>query len=163
MVLARSVAKSDADRKLFDNIEKYDCHVISVANIVGEEGPTFSYSIGLTTTLNAPELLIVGLGSKLAHTMINGYRDDIKNGREFIPGAFYSGFLDGFDVLLIEANESARKDFAIWADWYHERMHFPLYQCIWPTTSGVWPWQTNADADFKSTQPILGDIPKSLK
>ncbi|GJL95733.1 MAG: hypothetical protein DHS20C05_21380 [Hyphococcus sp.] len=163
MVLDRSVAKDSNDKKVFDNIEHHDCHVISVANRVGEEGPIFSYSIGLQTSLGCPELLIIGLSSKLAHAMINGYRDDIKAGREFIAGEFYSGFLEGFDVLLIEANQTARKKYAIWADWYHERKEFPLFQCIWPTTSGVWPWSANASDDLKSDQPILGTLPSHLQ
>jgi len=159
MVLDQSVAKSEADNKLFDNIEKYDCHIISVAKAVGEEGPNFSYSIGLAKSLGAPEMLIIGLDSKLSAAMINGYRDDVKAGREFVPGNFYSDFLDGFDVLLIEANQQARKEYAIWADWYHERIEFPLIRCIWPTTSGFWPWDNEASESVKRDQPILGNLP----
>lgn len=162
MVLDRNVAKNANDQRLFDNIEHYDCHVINVANKVGEEGPIFSYSIGLTHTLKAPELLIIGLDGRLAHSMINGYRDDIKNGKNFFAGKFYSDFLEGFDVFLIEANDVARKDYAVWADWYHERTKFPLLQCVWPTTSGIWPWQPEASEQFKSNQPILGKLPDNL-
>ncbi|MEM9495294.1 MAG: DUF4262 domain-containing protein [Pseudomonadota bacterium] len=163
MVLGKSAAQSDADRRLFDDIEKYDCQVLSVANAVGEEGPCFSYCIGLATSLGAPELLVVGLNGKLSHSMINHYRDEIRNGRKFVAGTFDSGFLEGFDVLFIEANQTARKEFATWADWYHERTEFPLYQCIWPTTSGIWPWQAEASENFTRTQPILGNLPENMK
>ncbi|MEM9648225.1 MAG: DUF4262 domain-containing protein [Bacteroidota bacterium] len=96
MVLDRAIAKTNADKKLFDNIERYDCHVISVHNRADETGPLFSYSIGLTETVGCAELLIVGLPSKLAHAMINWYRDDAKAGSKFFAGQFYSGFLEGF-------------------------------------------------------------------
>jgi hypothetical protein len=162
MVLDRSAAKTDGDRRLFDNIEKYDCHILSVANREGEEGPVFSYSIGLYHRLGVPEMLVLGLPSKLCHSMINGYRNDIRAGKIFEPGNFYPDFLEGFEILFIEANEKARKEFACWADWYYERQPFPILQCIWPTTTGVWPWQANADDEFKERQPILGKLPDGL-
>ena len=92
MPLDRSVAKNANDEKLFDNIEQYDCHVISVANAEGQSGPVFSYSIGLAHSLNAAELLIIGLGGNLAHAMINGYRDAIKKGAHSKPGISMAAF-----------------------------------------------------------------------
>lgn len=133
---------------------------MSVANGPEDSGPIFTYSTGIFQRLNAPELLIIGLDSRFSACMINHYGNQILEGKEsFEAGAFYSGFLDGFDIYMTEGGEVARRDFAVWSDWYYEREPFPLLQCVYPTTSGVWPWDEAASDDFRENQPVLGPIP----
>jgi hypothetical protein len=160
VVLDRSAATRPFEISFFDIIEKHGWHVMSVANEEGEEGPVFSYSTGIFQRLKAPELLIIGLGSKLCAAMINHYGHEIQeNGKRFNAGEFYSGFLEGFDIYMMEPDERARREYAIWADWYYERQPFPILQCVWPATTGPWPWDERASAYLKETQPLLGLAP----
>lgn len=160
MVLDRSVAKKPAEISFFDIIEKHGWHVMSVANAADESGPFFSYSTGIYQKLRAPELLIIGLSSNLSARLINIYGNNILNqGAFFEAGKFYSGFLEGFDVYMTEPDDRARKEFAIWADWYYQRQPFPILQCIWPSTNGVWPWEEAASVELKEMQPLLGSAP----
>lgn len=97
-----------------------------------------------------------GLSEELEHVMINNAGHDIKNGtRRFSAGNYYDEFLGGFDVLMIEVDDAERKKHATWADWFYDRQTFPLLQCVWPNTQGIWPWQEAADDEFKSMQPLL--------
>jgi len=127
---------------------------------LAREGPVFSYSTGIFQKLKAPELLIIGLGGKLGTSLINHYGREILDGNAtFTAGNFYSGFLEGFDVYMMEPDERATKEYAIWADWYYERMPFPILQGVWPSTKGVWPWEEAASASLKESQPLLGLSP----
>ena len=133
---------------------------MSVANGPDDDGPVFSYSTGIYHRLKAPELLIIGLDGKLCAPMINYYGNQILEGAQsFKAGDFYSGFLEGFDIYMFEPDERARKEYAIWADWFYERQPFPILQCVWPTTSGVWPWEDAFGPDLTQIQPMLGPIP----
>lgn len=146
------------EAKFFEIIEKYGWHIMQVSNAEGEDGPTFSYSTGIYKHFGKPELIAFGLSKPLEKSIINSYGGDIESGaRNILPGAYYDGFLDGFDVTFIEANETARQTYACWADWYYQRLPFPLLQCVYPTTSGIWPWEDRASDDFKAAQPLFGD------
>lgn len=136
---------------------------MSVANGPDDDGPIFSYSTGIYQRLNAAELLVIGLPSKLCASMINHYGDEIEKGATFEAGKFYSGFLKGFDIYMMETDKRAKSDFALWADWFYERKPFPILQCVWPTTSGIWPWDEGAYAGFSDNQPLLGLAPGSKK
>jgi len=160
VVLDKSAATKPFERSFFEIIEKHGWHIMSVANGSDDEGPVFSYSTGIYQRLNAPELLIIGLPGKLCASIINHYGREIENnGARFEAGNFYAGFLEGFDVYMMEADGRAKSEFAIWADWYYERQPFPILQCIWPTTSGLWPWDPAAYDGFLDDQPLLGRTP----
>jgi hypothetical protein len=148
----------EPEAKFFEIIKKYGWHVMQVSNVIGESGPTFSYSTGIYRNFAKPELIVYGLSKNLEKSVINSYGDDVRNGhRAFSAGAYFDGFLEGFDVTFIEANEEARTKFACWSDWFYERQPFPMLQLVYPTTSGAWPWEDRASDDFRSAQPLFGD------
>lgn len=149
---------NEADAEFLEIIRKFGWHVMQVSNAIGEEGPTFSYSTGIFEAFGAPEVIVFGLSKELEKSLINQYGDEIKSqGRLIDTGKRQGGFLEGFDVAFIEANDFARKEFCCWADWYYERKPFPLLQLIYPTTSGVWPWEERASEEFRAAQPLFGD------
>lgn len=102
---------SESEEKYRRIIEEYGWHVMQVRNAVGESGPTFSYSTGLWKNYGHPEFIVFGQSDELEHLMINIGGDDVKNGtRKFEAGKYYDGFLGGFDVFMIEAGHTARKE-----------------------------------------------------
>lgn len=154
----------EKDQQFLDIIEKFGWHVTQVRNRRGENGPTFSYSTGIYKKLGAPEIIVFGLSDALEKSIINGYGQDIESRRrEFTAGNFYDGFLEGFDVCFIEANETAQKEYACWTDWFYERKPFPLLQCVYPNTSGIWPWESRSSEEFRQAQPLFGLPPSSDK
>lgn len=56
---------------------------------------------------------------------------------------------------MTSAQEPVKKEYMTWADWYYKREDFPILQCVWPTTNGIWPWDKDADEEFLKIQPLL--------
>lgn len=162
MVVQYEDSLDSRDKKFLEIIEKYDCHVMNVFPTEEDHGPEFTYSTGIYEKLQQPELLIFGLKSNLSHSMVNIYRDQVQNGVTFEHGQYYEGFIEGFSILMINANEAAHKDYATWSQWYYQSQNYPMYQVIWPSTQGIWPWEKDASDFLKDNQPILGSIPDTI-
>ncbi len=141
------------EQKALDNIEKYGCHVLHIFE--GEEQPRFSYSIGIGKQQGRPDLIVVGLKRKLAHSVINNYKDRLLNGETFEPGKYYSDFLGGFDVCFIDVEKSHYKEYFGWGLWLNGGDDFDMLQLIWPTTEGEWPWSPDKSEFYEWAQPIL--------
>lgn len=93
----------ERDQKALDDIEKFGCHVINVME--GEESPQFTYSIGINQKQGMPDPIVIGLKHKLAHSIVNNYKDRLLAGESFEIGKFYSDFLGDFDVTFIEVDK----------------------------------------------------------
>ena len=141
------------EQKIIDNIEKHGCHIMHIF----EEGdlPRFTYSIGIYKKTNMPELIITGLKREVAHWAINEYKSRVAAGEIFEVDKHYSGFLEGFDVTFRDVAKEHYEEHFGWGLWYYGGNTFPVLQLIFPSTSGIWPWDENASDDFKWFQPIL--------
>lgn len=141
-----------AEKKLLADIKKTGWHVIIVPP--DEVGPGFAYSIGLYKTFGHPEIIILGLKGEVAHGLINGIGEAVRNGKKFTSGKFYSGIIEGFKCFLLAVDEKNYEEHVGYARWYYQGNWFPLLQCIFPTATGKFPWQWPSDK--KHLQPILG-------
>ncbi|MBB1400090.1 DUF4262 domain-containing protein [Pseudoalteromonas sp. SG44-8] len=144
---------NETEKEIVRIIEKYGCYVTSVFDPDGES-PNFTYSTGITDTYGAPELIIIGLNTDLAQSIVNNYAGRLKNGEEFTIGEFYEGFLEGFDVTFSGVSLKNKKEYMLSACWYNAD-EFEALQLVYPTTSGVWPWDADASESFLSIQPSL--------
>ncbi|MGB9110243.1 MAG: DUF4262 domain-containing protein [Telluria sp.] len=144
----------EADAKALADIEKYGLHVISVLE---EDGHVpFTYSIGIEQSLGMPELIIVGLKSDVAHSAINECYRQMKEGRVIAPGARIAGLLGGdFECLIGAASPDKVTDYMHWASWLYKGELFRAYQIIWPSTTGVFPWEPGASDWLVARQPLL--------
>lgn len=145
----------ERDRKALEDIEKHGCHVLNVME--GEDQPCFSYSIGINKNQNKPELIVVGLKSTLAHSIINNYCSRLKSGETFTPGKLYADFIEGFEVAFVEVDKKHYKEYLGWALWLYAGSNFTAYQLIWPTTQGLWPWSEGKSEFYMWAQPILNE------
>ena len=141
-----------------NNIDKFG---LSVRHILAEADlPPFSYSIGLFKSYGHPEIIIIGLKQELAHVLINNMAYDIKEGKVFVPFEYTADVLDNFNCYLIEAEKLNYDEYVGGAQQYYEGDGFPLLQCIYPTVSGIFPWEKEWPEDIKNLQPILGPLNK---
>ena len=145
-------ARDPGEAKALADIEKYGCHVINV--LADGDLPPFCYSVGIQKSCGAPELIVIGLKAELAHFMINEYNNRVKDGGPLQIGKYYSGFIEGFDCLLQSVDKKHYGEYFGWDTWLYEGLNYSAVQLIYPTKSGVWPWQPEA-ADIKKWQPIL--------
>ena len=130
------------EEKVLKDIEEYGCHILHIM----EEGeyPRFSYSIGIQKSTCQPELIVTGLEQELAHWIINEYNNRIKAGEVFSPSEFYDGFVGDCDVTFKEVEEKHYHEHFGWARWLYKGNNFKALQLIYPSTTGVWPWEKDA-------------------
>lgn len=57
-----------AERKIVQDVQQFGWHCLGIA--ADEEGPSFSYTIGLQATFRHPEIIIVGLAPQIAYTVL---------------------------------------------------------------------------------------------
>ncbi|PWK46398.1 DUF4262 domain-containing protein [Pleionea mediterranea] len=143
------------DLKALNNIEEYGCHVLKVME--GEGEPSFSYSIGINKKQNKPDVVVLGLNSELAHSMVNNYKDRVIEGEVFEPGRYYSDFLEGFKVCFIKVSKKHFEKYFGWGLWLHNGDDFDMLQIVWPTTDGKWPWDRDKSEFYQWAQPILNE------
>jgi hypothetical protein len=146
----------EAEQRVLANIEKYGCHVWEIA----AEGdlPSFQYSVGIQKTTGAPEIIIIGLKSDVAHWAINEYRDIVKTGRRFRHGEQSDDFFKDLAVTFLNVERIHYREYFGWNRWLYRGDNFDVVQMIWPSAEGLWPWQPAAE-DFQRDQPVLGKLP----
>ena len=144
----------DADEQTaLDNIAKHGCHILHIL----EEGdyPRFTYSIGIQRQTGQPELIVTGLKRELAIWVVNEYSRRVAEGEVFRPDELYDGFIGNFQVTFKEVEKQHYREYFGWARWLYRGDDFRVLQLIYPSTSGVWPWDANATEDYKWFLPKL--------
>lgn len=138
-----------------ENIENYGWHVV---NVLGDEMyPSFSYSVGFYDTFGHPEVIFIGLKTDLAHLLINNIGETIREGFTFQGNVFYSNILDNFQCKMIPVDEDFYGEYVGRAVGYYNQP-FPLLQCVYPTVTGVFPWEEDWPEDLRELQPILREF-----
>lgn len=145
----------DFEKKALENIEKYGCHILHV--LEEENYPCFSYSVGIEKTLAKPELIVLGLKSELAQSIINEYYRPLKEKETFEGGKFYAGFLEGFNITFTEVAPKHYPEYFGWNLWLYKKPGFRVLQMVWPTTAGKWPWDQDRPEYYQWCQPILNE------
>lgn len=145
------------DRRVANDVATHGCHVISVFD-PEEKHPTFSYSIGIQDSAGAPDAIVIGLGPKLGHSIINHYCQRVREGAVFDRGIRYDGFLEGFPVLIEPLRARKHAGYTLGCARYYRDRPYSVVQIVWPSTQGVWPWQKGASAWLVANQPMLGRL-----
>jgi hypothetical protein len=149
---------NETEKSIVDNIEKFGCHVNSVYDSTGES-PSFTYSTGISKNYEAPEIIIIGLPNKLAASVVNNYLRRIKEGETFEIGNLYPDFLANFDITFGPVSLNNKKEFLLSSCWFYND-EFEAVQLIFPTPSGIWPWDDEADKEYHEIQPSLAEKPE---
>lgn len=154
----------ESDRRLLENIEKFGCQVMHISE--EDELPPFAYSVGIQKTSGAPEVVVIGLKRDMAHFVVNEYNKRVREGEKFTPGKRYSGFIGDFEMEVATVHQSHYKEYFGYSLWFYKGPHFDVVQLVFPNTSGVWPWESEATDWFRAWQPILSkpsdDEPSAL-
>jgi hypothetical protein len=151
--LEQIMDESEFERKTLANIEEFGCSVLHIA--AEDDLPPFSYSVGITKVSKAPELVVIGLKQPIAHFIVNEYNKRVRSGEQFVSGNRYSDFIEGFEVQAQTVDPSFYSEYVGYNLWLYDGPNFEVLQFIYPTTSGVWPWEPGASEWFRSNQPIL--------
>lgn len=141
------------EEKALADIEEYGCHVIRV--LEDDEHPPFTYTLGIERTSQQPELLIAGLNQEVSLWIANEYNRRVQAGERFVHGQRVFGFLEGFELEFRNVDESRYREYFGWALWLYRGPSFRVLQAIWPTTTGIWPWEDGGSEWYHYVQPVL--------
>jgi len=142
-----------------DNVEEHGWHAQFVNG--DEIWPAFTYSIGWGLDGDWPEVIIVGQRLEVAHGML-AKMWEIKNKPQ--NEQVRTDILPDFRCKMLRVDFSWYEFlFGAAIDFYMDRnlKAFEAYQCVWPTTSDVLPWEKNAPDAFAMAQPLVNS--KMLK
>jgi len=155
--VTRTLADPDldsSDRRLLTSVRDHGWHVMGILED-GDE-PGWSFTIGLTTSFQHPELVIVGLKTELTHVLLNNLGETIREGRRYSPGDSVEDLLDGYRCEVIKVDRARYHDWLGYARWYYRGDEFEALQIVWPDRDHVFPTATGAPAALVRMQPLLG-------
>jgi hypothetical protein len=145
--------QDDNDRRVIKDIRKHGCHIIHVGP--DDEGPGWSYSIGLFHSYEQPEIMMFGVPWSAAETIINDLAARMKSGEPFSHGMSDAEVLDGHNVMYLSVPDTHYREHFGYAMWFYAGKAFPMLQLVWPDKKGLFPWDAKSTLD-DSIQPLLG-------
>ena len=152
--MVRTVGADSGEIKLIADVEKFGWHCV---NILAEgEEPPYSFTVGLFHTYNYPELIIFGLPDNVAHQILGIAADALKNGAPIDLSCSSEELLEGYACCFAEVPVNQYRENVGFCRWFYEGDAFPLYQIVWPSREGYFPWHPDAATSFRSAQPVLG-------
>ncbi len=120
----------------------------------GEEA-AFSYTTGLWTTLGHPEVIVFGLKSDTAHSVLWDIFRDVKDGKALSAGMRLPDVFGNTDAYLFKVATTHYPEYLGWNRWFYRGDDFPCLQLVWPDRNKVFPWQDGFQGEFRGVQPDL--------
>lgn len=146
------------DREIIDHVAKSGCFIQYVFDAEGVE-PGFGYSVGFTTTVRQPEVIVLGLPFDVVCFMINETLAQCRRGLRLNDWGEVDGLLEGHRCILRSVRpEAIEPEFFSSAMWYHQREFGSsldaAFQIVWPgTINGLFPWDKGCSPDVIEAQP----------
>jgi hypothetical protein len=172
-------ARNQYETNLLEHIRRDGIHVTIVGAAEEDDdsavelyGNAFAYSVGMNYSFSEPDIIVVGLGFELMHSMVNGIRDFVASGNKLHDGMLIPELLVGYQCCLRVVTHSEQKANMRSCEWFYGTREFPAMQCVWPAAhpenaypeaqpeipGHVFPWTPGASLDFRRDQPLLFDI-----
>jgi hypothetical protein len=104
---------------------------------------------------------MLGLSQELMSNTIACIADDIKNGKTYDAYSWSPDLLRDFECYFIEVDKANYSGYVLSDIRLYGGNDFPLLQCVYPTTEGIYPWEEEWPDNIKNLQPLLGPINKT--
>lgn len=152
------------DRRTIDTVLEHGWQVLLVSDSLpcscsdqhdcehDEDLPAFSYTVGLGHRCGHPEVFMSGLDPQVMHRALNDVASRIMKGRRLAPGDVLEGVLAGVPVVAERLTHDALNEMVTWSAWFHRRRTEAL-AIVWPTKTGIFPWQPGAPNVLEQRQP----------
>jgi hypothetical protein len=136
--------KNRGDTKVSSDIQEYGWHCLHVSPRVGEEGASFTYTIGLVLTYDHPELMIFGLGREKSHRILCKCVEMIKSGTQFPTNERVSDVLArDFDVVFKPVRKECFGEYLGTAVRHYGHKEFGAYVLFWPDKEDRFVWESS--------------------
>lgn len=144
---------SPQQRKVLDDIAEHGLHIVHVPD--DDDGPGFSFTIGLWENFEQPEIIVFGLPGEVTEELLNAIADEADDGKRFAADSKHDGLLVDYPVRFFAVPKAAYRDYLGMACWAYEGDDFPCVQFVWPDKQGRWPWDEAVRDGFRDSQPVL--------
>jgi hypothetical protein len=155
--MVRTGGEDKSEQKVIDDIAEYGWHCVHV--IAEGELVEYSFTVGLFRSYGHPELIIFGLPSKISHQILTIAVEAAKTGSPLDLTQPSDALLKNYSCCFAEVPLSEYYEHVGYARWYYQGNGFPLYQIVWPSKSGLFPWHHQATPEFRTTQPVIAQPP----
>jgi hypothetical protein len=126
-------------------------HVMAEDHSVG-----FSYTIGLHQTYAFPEIVVFSLPPLVAHGIFDSVVGRLKSKRPPDLLNVDDELLESCPCCFVKASPFEIPLYARVCQAFYAGRDFSLYQLVWPSPDGLFPWHEAASPEFKAVQPVLG-------
>ncbi len=145
---------SPTHRKLLQDIEDNGVHIVHVP--ADDDGPAFTFTVGLWHSFEQPEVIVFGLQQEVAADLLNALADEAAEGKTFLADSRHEGLLVGYPLRFLEVPKDQYAGHFGMALWAYEGDDFPGVQMVWPDKQGRWPWEPGLREGFAQSQPVIG-------
>jgi Domain of unknown function (DUF4262) len=152
--MPKITATDPGEQKVLDDVSKFGWHCMNVFG--DDEHEPFSYTVGLFQTYGHPELLIYGLPSNIAHSVLNIAAEAAASGKAINLSESTDELLNGYSCVFVPVPLTEYAEHLGFARWYYDGDNFPVQQVVWPSKTGLFPWHPEATIAFRTKQPVLG-------
>jgi len=150
------LAKNAYEELVLRNIKDYGWHFTHVFG--DDNGPSFSYSVGVLASYNHPEIILFGLPQEAAHGLVSLIASRAATGDPVDLSLPSDEIIPGFSCVFVKVSRANRQEYALSDCWLYQGSNFPMYQLVWASTEGLFPWHPDAPESFRWSQPVLGDL-----
>jgi hypothetical protein len=140
-------------KRIVDDVAEYGWHVVWV--LAEGDAPEFAFSVGFFQSYEHPELVIFGLQSKTAHSILATCLERIQDGHPFAGGQVRSDILVDYSVAVLEIDKRYYREYLGSAIGFYDGLDFPALQLVWPDESHRFPWEPDCKPATVAAQPIL--------
>ena len=157
MPTVRTTGDDPAEQQVIDNIAKYGWHCVGISEENDEAA--YAFTVGLFHTYKHPELVIFGLRGEIAHQILSLAVDAILRNEALDLASPTEELLKGYPCCFAEVPASNYHEYVGFCRWFYRGNAFPLYQIVWPSRTGLFPWHPDATQEFKLAQPVIALTP----
>ncbi|MEF3083613.1 DUF4262 domain-containing protein [Luteimonas sp. SMYT11W] len=154
--MIRTSGESESEQKVIDDIANFGWHCVNIHPEGEHVG--YAFTVGLFKTYGHPELIIFGLSAKVAHQMLSIAADAAKSGAPIDLTKPTDALLNDYMCCFVEVPLSQYYEHVGFCRWYYHGNGFPLYQVVWPSLDGMYPWHDHASSNFQAAQPVIGAV-----
>ena len=147
---------NDYERTVLRNVDEFGWHCTSVHPREGEEGESFSYTVGLYRSYGSSELVLFGLPSDTAHSIFSIFADRLREGEPIPLDHPTNDLIKDYPCVFVPVPRPTYNDYVFSALWFYAEVEFPLHQVVYPDRQGQFPWHSKATQAFRAQQPVLG-------
>ena len=129
-------------------------HGWAACAVVSETEPAWIYTLGLQGTYGHPELVIYGLGPRLAHDLLRCTIEKIQRGEKIEPGTLVDEVMaDPYKMAAVKVDEPLDPRYPLnMATWFTDDADIEAIQLVWPDAAGRYPW----DESGQPEQAVFG-------